>query len=141
PEAPELLAGLARLLFRLRPVAVEHLELGAMHAADARIAGGAVATHPALALGRPLAGPLEVADIAAARQHSAVDVARGPPLELTRGGCGGRLVEVGEALLHLADEDLGHALEAHRRIQDVGEGDTAGGVHGLVGECDALLPA
>ena len=57
PVALELLAGLTRLLLGLGPVAAEHLELGAMDAADARVAAHGLATHPALALLGPLRPP------------------------------------------------------------------------------------
>ena len=102
PEALELVAGLARLLLGLRPLTAEHLELGPMDPADARVAARAVAAHPALALVGPLARPLEVADVAAGGDRVAVDVARDAQVELAGRGGRGRFVDVREAFLPAA---------------------------------------
>ena len=106
PEALELLAGLARLLLGLGPQAAEHLELGAMDAADARVAAHGLATHPALALVRPLRRPLEIPDVPTGGDRVAVDVARDAEVELARRRGRRRLVDEREAGLPVAREDL-----------------------------------
>ena len=139
PVPLELVAGLAGLLLRLRPLAVEHLQLRPMDSTDARVAPGAVAAHPPLALAGPLRRAPQVADVAACRDRDAVDVARDPEIELARARRRGRFVDVREAVLPVPREDLAHALEAHRHVQRVDVVVPSGDLHRAVRGRDALL--
>src|SRR4029078_3706363 len=69
-ELLELVTGLACVLLRLRPSPVEHLQFGAMDAADPRVAAGAVPSHPSLAGIRPLRRSVEITQ-GPARAHTA----------------------------------------------------------------------
>ena len=64
-EALELLACVARILLRARPVAAQHLHLGAVDLADARISADRLPPHPAFGLVGPLPGALQVAHVPA----------------------------------------------------------------------------
>ena len=138
PEALELDAGLARFLLGLRPLAVEPLQLRAMHATDAWVAAHRLATHPALPFVRPLARPLEIADVSAGGDRVAVDVAGGPELELAGSGGRGGLIDQRETSVQVPREDLAHALEAHRQVVGIEIVVFLGELDRPVGEVDAL---
>ena len=119
-ESLQLLAGLARLQLGFGPLPAEHLQLGAMHAADPGIAADRLTTHPAFALVGPLAGTLEIADVPAGRDGVAEDVARDPQVELAGRRRGRRLLEQADALRQIALVHRASALEARRQELGVG---------------------
>ena len=138
PEPLELVAGLTRILLGLRPATVEHLQLGPMDPADARIAADRLASHPALALVSPLTGTLEITDVATAGHRPAEDVARDPQVQLAGGGSGGRLVDQGEAILPAPGGEQGCPLEGHRHEEGVDGALPAGHVHRPIRELDRI---
>ncbi len=138
-EALELLARLASLLLGPRPVAAEHLQLGPMDLADAREATGAVALHPALALVRPLARALQVADVPAAPDRHAEDVARHAEVQLPARGRCGALVDVLHPARHIAHHQLGDPAERGRHVELVRGVVAARDLDRLVRKLDAVI--
>jgi hypothetical protein len=115
-EVGELRTREANFLLRVEPVAAQAHDLCAVDTALARKTGDGLPLAPALCSVRPVAGPDIVADVAAGRDHPAVDDRRGIRVELAAHRRDRRLVQERESLVQpaLLHERVALVVQAER---------------------------